>query len=106
MTFLAPGFLYGALAAAIAAIALHLIATREPRAVMLPTARFIPESSARAVVRAARLSDPWLLALRVLLLLLLGTALARPVRVPQRERIARVILADRSAAAAGRKGQT
>ena len=96
MTFLAPGFLYAALAAALATIALHFVATREPRAVAFPTARFVPESSTQALVRATRFSDPWLLALRILLLLSIGTALARPVRVPQRERIARVILADRS----------
>lgn len=100
MTLLAPGFLYAALAAALATIVLHFIATREPRAVALPTARFVPASSTRALVRATRFSDPWLLALRVLLLLLVGAALARPIRVPQRERIARVILADRSGAAA------
>jgi hypothetical protein len=96
MIFLAPGFLYAALAAALATIALHFVATREPRAVALPTARFVPESGTHALVRAARFSDPWLLALRILLLVSIGTALARPVRVPERERIARVILADRS----------
>lgn len=100
MTFLAPGFLYAAMAAALATVALHLIATREPRATVLPTTRFVPESDVRARVRATRFSDPWLLALRVLLLLLAGTALARPVRVPQRERIARVILVDRSGSTA------
>ena len=96
MTLLSPGFLYAALAAALATIALHFVATREPRAVALPTARFVPESTTHALVRARRFSDPWLLALRLLLLLSIGAALARPVRVPQRERIARVIIADRS----------
>lgn len=96
MTFLAPGFLYAAVAAALATVALHLIVAREPRAVALPTARFVPVSGTEALVRARRFSDPWLLAVRVLLLLLIGAALAHPVRVPQRERIARVIVADRS----------
>lgn len=96
MTFLAPDFLYAALIAAIATVALHFIVAREPRAMAFPTARFVPDSSARSLVRATHFSDPWLLALRVLLLLLIGAALARPVRLPQRERVARVILADRS----------
>lgn len=100
MTFLAPGFLYAAIAVALATVALHLLATRAPRAVMLPTVRFVPAAETRAVVRVTRFSDPWLLALRLLLLLLAGAALARPVRVPQRERIARVIVADRSGAVA------
>lgn len=96
MTLLAPGFLYAAVVAALAAVALHFIVAREPRAVAFPTARFVPESSAQSLVRARHFSDPWLLALRVLLLLLVGAALARPVRLPERQRIARVILADRS----------
>lgn len=98
MTFLAPGFLYAAMVAAAATVAMHFIASRDARAVLLPTARFVPESSVQARVRSRRLSDPWLLALRVLLLLLAGAALARPVRTPRRERIARVIVADRSGA--------
>jgi hypothetical protein len=99
MSLLAPGFLYAAVAAALAAVALHFIVAREPRALPFPTARFVPEASTPALVRATRFSDPWLLAMRVLLLLLVGAALARPVRLPQRERIARVILADRSGVA-------
>ena len=96
MTFLAPGFLYAAIVVAVATVALHFIVAREPRATAFPTARFVPDSSTRSLVRATHFSDPWLLALRVLLLLLIGAALARPVRLPERERIARVILADRS----------
>lgn len=98
MTFLAPGFLYAAIVAAAATVALHFIASRNARAVVLPTARFVPESSVQARVRSRRFSDSRLLALRVLLVLLIGAALARPVRLPRRERIARVIVADRSGA--------
>lgn len=100
MTFLAPAYLYAAIAVALATVALHFIATREPRAVLLPTARFVPAAETHALVRTSHFSDPWLLALRVLLVLLIGAALARPVRLPQRERVARVILADLSAAVA------
>lgn len=98
MTLLAPGFLYAAIAAAIAVTALHFIVAREPRAMLLPTARFIPETATHALVRSRRFSDPWLLAVRVLTLLAIGAGLARPVRTPERERIARVILADVSSA--------
>lgn len=94
MTLLAPGFLYAAVAAALAVVALHFIVAREPRAMLLPTARFIPETATHALVRSRRFSDPWLLALRVLTLIAIGAALAHPVRTPQRERIARVIVAD------------
>lgn len=98
MTLLAPGFLYAAVAAALAVAALHFIVAREPRAMLLPTARFVPETATHALVRSRRFSDPWLLAVRVLTLLAIGAALARPVRTPQRERIARVIVADISGA--------
>lgn len=99
MTLLAPGFLYAAVAASLAVTALHFIVAREPRAMPFPTVRFIPETATHALVRSRRFSDPWLLAVRVLTLLAIGAALARPVRTPQRERIARVIVADVSGAA-------
>lgn len=100
MTFLAPGFLYAALAAAVAIVALHLIVTHRPRAAMLPTARFVPDVAAAATSRVVRPSDLLLLLVRVFLLLAVGAALARPVLKPHRERIARVIVADHSASVA------
>jgi hypothetical protein len=79
MTLLAPVvLLLGALAAA-AVVALHLLTTRRPPPVMLPTARFVPVSEARAVARARKPTDLLLLALRALTALLIGLAFARPV---------------------------
>lgn len=79
MSFLSPFMLaLGGLAAA-AAVALHLLTTRRPPRAMLPTARFVPESEARAVSRSKRPTDLLLLASRVLAALLLGAAFARPV---------------------------
>jgi hypothetical protein len=79
MTLLAPtAFLLGALAAA-AVVALHLLTTRRPPPVMLPTARFVPVSEARAVARASTPTDLLLLALRALAVLLIGLAFAQPV---------------------------
>lgn len=102
MTLLAPGYLYAAIAAAAAVVALHLIVTRRPRAAILPTARFVPDVPAAARSRVLRPYDLLLLLLRVLLLLAVGTALARPILKPKRERIARVILADVSGSVATR----
>ncbi|HEX2722623.1 MAG TPA: BatA domain-containing protein [Gemmatimonadaceae bacterium] len=98
MTFLSPGFLYAALAAAAAVVALHFIVTRQPRAGVLPTARFVPDLPATATARAARPSDLLLMILRILLVLAAGAALAGPILTPSRKADARVILADVSAA--------
>jgi len=100
MTFLAPGFLYAALAVAAGIAALHFIVTRQPRAAVLPTARFVPDSPATAIVRDARPSDLLLMLLRMLIVLAAGAALARPVIKPSRELSGRVFLVDASRAVA------
>ena len=97
MTFLAPGFLYAALAVAAAIGALHFLVTRQPRAAVLPTARFVPNLPATATSRAARPADILLLLLRILLVLAVGAALAGPTLETSRAPQARVILADFSA---------
>ena len=79
MTFLAPGFLWGAALVALATAVLHLLAWRRPPTVPLPTARFVPERTMRVMARTVRLSDVWLLLLRVALIACAGVALARPV---------------------------
>ena len=99
MTWLAPGYLLAGLAAALVVGALHLLAWRRPPAVVLPTARFVPDAPARARARATRPVDRLLLALRVLALLLAGAALARPVRTPERASLSRIVVADLSASA-------
>jgi hypothetical protein len=96
MSFLAPGFFYASLGVAAAVVALHFIVTRQPRAAVLPTARFVPNLPANATARATRPSDLLLMLLRVLLVLLIGAGLARPIFKPSRNKSARVILVDAS----------
>lgn len=79
MTLLAPAWLAWAGLAALAVVAIHLVAWRIPRTVPLPTARFVPEPHSRYAARTLRLSDVALMALRVVILLTGGLALARPV---------------------------
>jgi hypothetical protein len=94
MTFLSPAFFYASLGVAAAITALHFIVTRQPRAGVLPTARFVPDMPATATARATRPSDIPLLLLRILLVLAAGAGLAKPVIKPSRDATARVILAD------------
>ena len=97
MTFAAPLFAWGAAAVAVATVALHLLAWRRPPESPLPTARFAPERPIRMVSRAVRPADLALLALRVLLVMAVGIALAGPSFGARREGLARVIVMDRSA---------
>lgn len=99
MTFLAPGFFIASLAVAAAIVALHFIVTRQPRAGILPTARFVPDMHATTVAPAKRPSDLLLLLLRALVVLAAGTALAKPVLTSSRGAEARVILVDVSRSA-------
>jgi len=96
MTFLAPGFFFASLVVAAAVVALHFIVTQQPTAAVLPTARFVPNLPATATARATRPSDLLLMLLRVLLVLAVGAALARPIFKPSRGATARVILVDAS----------
>ena len=100
MSFLTPGFLIAAAGAALAVVALHFIVTRRPRAMVFPTARFVPDIPVAARARSVQLSDLLLLAVRVLTILIAGAALARPIFPPQRERVVRVIAADVSGSVA------
>lgn len=79
MSFLAPWMMVSGVVGAIGVFALHLLTTRRPPAVMLPTARFVPESEMRAVARAERPTDLWLLVLRALVVLAIGAAFAQPI---------------------------
>lgn len=79
MNFLAPGWIGLAALASLAVVAIHLIAWRLPRTVVLPTARFVPDEPARRAARTIRLADLALLALRVAVLMVGGVAMARPV---------------------------
>ena len=99
MTFLAPLWLAVAAVAAAGIFALHLITTRRPPAAPLPTARFVPGGEARAASRATRPTDVPLLLLRLLALVLLGAAFARPVARAGGASMARVVILDRSRSA-------
>lgn len=101
MTLLAPAYLIAAVLVAAGIIAAHLISTQEPRAFVLPTARFVPVAPVAARERRRMFTEPWLLLLRLLAVLLTGFALARPVITPRRERTARVIIADVSGPSGG-----
>jgi hypothetical protein len=79
MSFLAPWAFVAGVVAAAGILALHLLTTRRPPPAPLPTARFVPESDVRAVARARKPTDLLLLALRVMAVLAIGTAFARPV---------------------------
>ena len=98
MTFLAPIFFYIGVAVAAGAVALHFIVTRQPASSPLPTVRFVPTSSVRVTTVAPVPEDLLLLLLRVLLALLIGAALARPVLTPERRAVAHIVLADVSRA--------
>ena len=100
MTFLAPIALVAGLAAATIVMVLHLITTVRPPAAPLPTARFVPVSEARAVSRASRPTDLLLLALRLLAVLCIGGAFARPVFDAAGPSVRSVVLLDRSGAVA------
>ncbi|MEO5817475.1 MAG: BatA domain-containing protein [Gemmatimonadaceae bacterium] len=100
MTFLAPWALAIAGLAAAAMVLLHLVARQRPAAYVLPTTRFIPDQRTLVSRAATRPRDLVLLALRVLLLLSVGAAFARPVLTPRRGEMARVVLLDHSRAVA------
>lgn len=97
MSFAAPEYLWGAALGALVVVGLHLLARRERRADVLPTARFVPERVATSVVRPDRLKDVAILSLRVLALALIGLAAARPAWDARSAGIARVIVLDRAA---------
>lgn len=96
MTFLTPWALWAAGAVAAGVAALHFLARANPRQMMLPTTRFIPERAASATARAIRFSDLPLLLLRVAIVMLAGLAFARPVLSGARRPVGRVVMVDRS----------
>lgn len=100
LTFAAPAFLLAGALAMLVPLALHLIRRRPPMRAPLPTARFLVEDP-RNAVRVSRPTDLPLLALRMLLLLLLGLGLARPAWLPAPEGTSTVVLLDRGSAMRG-----
>ena len=96
MNFLAPGWIAAAAVAALGVLAIHLIAWRLPRAVKLPTARFVPDEPARLASRTLRPSDLALMALRMAIVMLGGLALARPTRTVAPRGTAAVVAIERT----------
>lgn len=100
LSFLAPGYLVAALVAAAGLVAAHFIVRRQPRAMVLPTARFVPDAPVLTTGWARVPSDLVTLALRVLCVMLAGLALAGPFLQGRGSGTAKVILVDRSRAVA------
>jgi hypothetical protein len=102
VTFLSPWALWAAGAVSAAVIALHILASRNPRVTPLPTARFIPDVPLRATARAMRLTDVALMILRVAAVMLVGVAFARPELSSGRRAVGRVVMVDASRALGSR----
>jgi hypothetical protein len=100
VSFLAPAFLASGAAVAVAIVLLHFLARRRPRPALLPTARFVPDRPARWPSRAPRPTDWLLLALRVLAVVAISAAFAKPIWEPTHAVSARVVLVDRGRAVA------
>jgi hypothetical protein len=96
-TFALPWVFAGAVLAAVAVTALHLLAVDRPPVAPFPPARFLAGAPARAVARQRRPRDLPLLACRVLLLLAAGAALAGVRWDPAGRRTVRLVVADRAA---------
>lgn len=94
MTLLAPWVFAVGVVLALGVVALHFLTTRRPPARVLPTARFVPVAEARAVSRASRPTDVLLLALRVLAVLLVAAAFARPIPDAPGPTVRSVVLVD------------
>jgi hypothetical protein len=99
-----PWVLWVAAAGALMTAVLHFISVKRPPAMLLPTARFLPDRAVRAVSRSAKPSDPLLLLLRVVALLLAGIALAGVTVRGARTQIGRVVIIDRGGAPADSVG--
>jgi len=94
MTFLAPWALWAAGAVSAAVVALHILASKNPKVTALPTTRFIPDVPLRATARALRLSDVLLMLLRVAAVMLVGVAFARPELTGASRAVGRVVMVD------------
>ncbi len=80
---------------AIGVLALHLLSVHRPPELLLPTARFVPETMARAVARQRTPTDLLLLLLRILAVLAAGAALSGLRWAPAGAREITLVVADR-----------
>jgi hypothetical protein len=100
LSFASPGYLVAAIVAAAGLVAAHFIVRRQPRAMILPTASFVPDAPVLTTGWARLPADLLLLALRSLCVLLAGLALAGPFLRDRAEGTIKVVLAERSNAVA------
>jgi hypothetical protein len=94
MSFLHPTFLWASGLIAAAVVGLHFLSTLQPRRDVFPTVRFVPEAPLHSTALAMKFSDGWLLLLRVLAVLLIGTAFAQPRFTLWRQSVARIVAVD------------
>ncbi len=99
MTVASPWVLGVALAAAVGVLLSHLLSVRRPPLFMLPTTRFLPTGSVRAVSMSTRPSDLLLLMLRLLAVLFAGLAFAGVQWAATREPIVNLVVIDAAAEA-------
>lgn len=88
-----PWVLWGTIGAVVGVVVAHLLSVTQPRALWLPTSRFVPDRAVRAVSRANTPRDVPLLMVRVLLLLCIGCALAGVTWLGARRESVRTMLA-------------
>lgn len=96
MSFAAPLWLLAAGVVAAGLVVAHMFSTSVPPREILPTVRFVPSGAPLAVLRTRRITDAGLLVLRLLIVALLGLALAG-AHVPRSEP-ARIVIVDASRA--------
>lgn len=102
MSVVYPWVLGATLVAVAGIIAAHLLSVRRPPELMLPTVMFLDDRKVRAVARATRPSDRWLLLMRIAALMLAGLALAGMTWTGGRAATVSIVVLDaRDNAAAG-----
>ncbi len=96
-----PWVLWATFAAVAGVVAAHLLSVTQPRALQLPTARFVPERAVRAVSRASTPRDVLLLMVRVFALACTGIALAGVSADSSRVPVRTIVAVDGGALALG-----
>jgi hypothetical protein len=96
MTFGAPLFAWVGGVLVLGVVALHLLAWRRPPTLPLPTARFAPDAPVRTISPVVSPTDLVLLAVRVLVIILVSAALARPTFPSRIRGLGRVVVVDRA----------
>jgi Aerotolerance regulator N-terminal len=96
MTWLAPWALGAGALGMLGVMAAHLLARQRPRALMLATARFLPEGMLEATAIQRVPTDRWWMLLRLAIVALLALGVAQPIRGGTRVARRTVLLLDRT----------